>query len=73
MSKIKTNDPKLQAILDMNKDVGELDGVKEKPNVELMEDDYMGYLMGDSDARMDRFSNDVSEWEDVEDGDWVLD
>ena len=34
---MKTTDPKLQAILDMNKDVGTLDGVKEKPNVELME------------------------------------
>ena len=71
MAKTKI-DAKLQAIIDMNKDVGELDGVKENPNVELMEEDYMGYLMGD-DGRMTKFSNDLSEWDDVEDGDWVLD
>lgn len=70
MSKII--DPKLQAILDMNKDVGTLDGVKEKPNVELMEDNYMEYLLG-NDSYDDYVSNDVSEWDDVEDGDWVLD
>lgn len=68
----KTIDPKLQAILDMNKDVGTLDGVKEKPNVELMEDNYMEYLLG-NDSYDDYVSNDVSEWDDVEDGDWVLD
>ena len=68
----KTTDPKLQAILDMNKDVGTLDGVKEKPNVELMEDNYMEYLLG-NDSYGDYVSNDVSEWDDVEDGDWVLD
>ena len=68
----KTTDPKLQAILDMNKDVGTLDGVKEKPNVELMEDNYMEYLLG-NDSYDDYVSNDVSEWDDVEDGDWVLD
>jgi len=69
---MKTKDPKLQAILDMNKDVGTLDGVKEKPNVELMEDNYMEYLLG-NDSYDDYVSNDVSEWDDVEDGDWVLD
>jgi len=69
---MKTTDPKLQAILDMNKDVGELDGVKEKPNVELMEDNYMEYLLG-NDSYDDYVSNDVSEWDDSEDGDWVLD
>ena len=69
---MKTTDPKLQAILDMNKDVGTLDGVKEKPNVELMEDNYVEYLLG-NDSYDDYVSNDVSEWEDVEDGDWVLD
>jgi len=69
---MKTTDPKLQAILDMNKDVGTLDGVKEKPNVELMEDNYMEYLLG-NDSYDDYVSNDVSEWDDVEDGDWVLD
>ena len=68
----KTTDPKLQAILDMNKDVGTLDGVKEKPNVELMEDNYMEYLLG-NDSYDDYVSNDVSEWDDSEDGDWVLD
>tara|TARA_R100001230_G_C5553003_1_gene80036 strand:+ start:218 stop:430 length:213 start_codon:yes stop_codon:yes gene_type:complete len=68
----KTIDPKLQAILDMNKDVGTLDGVKEKPNVELMEDGYIDYLLG-NDSYDDYVSNDVSEWDDVEDGDWVLD
>jgi len=68
----KTIDPKLQAILDMNKDVGTLDGVKEKPNVELMEDNYMEYLLG-NDSYDDYVSNDVSEWDDSEDGDWVLD
>tara|TARA_Y100001938_G_scaffold150089_1_gene239562 strand:+ start:1258 stop:1470 length:213 start_codon:yes stop_codon:yes gene_type:complete len=68
----KTIDPKLQAILDMNKDVGTLDGVKEKPNVELMEDNYVEYLLG-NDSYDDYVSNDVSEWDDVEDGDWVLD
>ena len=69
---MKTKDPKLQAILDMNKDVGTLDGVKEKPNVELMEDNYMEYLLG-NDSYDDYVSNDVSEWDDVEDGDWALD
>tara|TARA_A100001515_G_scaffold71797_1_gene57190 strand:+ start:122 stop:331 length:210 start_codon:yes stop_codon:yes gene_type:complete len=69
---MKTKDPKLQAILDMNKDVGTLDGVKEKPNVELMEDNYVEYLLG-NDSYDDYVSNDVSEWDDVEDGDWVLD
>lgn len=69
---MKTTDPKLQAILDMNKDVGTLDGVKEKPNVELMEDNYVEYLLG-NDSYDDYVSNDVSEWDDVEDGDWVLD
>jgi len=69
---MKTTDPKLQAILDMNKDVGTLDGVKEKPNVELMEDGYIDYLLG-NDSYDDYVSNDVSEWDDVEDGDWVLD
>jgi len=68
----KTIDPKLQAILDMNKDVGTLDGVKEKPNVELMEDNYVEYLLG-NDSYDDYVSNDVSEWDDSEDGDWVLD
>ena len=68
----KTIDPKLQAILDMNKDVGTLDGVKEKPNVELMEDGYIDYLLGNY-SYDDYVSNDVSEWDDVEDGDWVLD
>ena len=56
----------------MNKDVGTLDGVKEKPNVELMEDNYVEYLLG-NDSYDDYVSNDVSEWDDVEDGDWVLD
>ena len=69
---MKTKDPKLQAILDMNKDVGTLDGVKEKPNVELMSDNYVEYLLG-NDSYDDYVSNDVSEWDDVEDGDWVLD
>ena len=64
-------DAKLQAIIDMNKDVGELDGVKEKPNVELMEDNYMGYLLGEQGYETD--ATDVAEWNDVEDGDWVLD
>tara|TARA_B100002019_G_scaffold281746_1_gene286160 strand:- start:860 stop:1072 length:213 start_codon:yes stop_codon:yes gene_type:complete len=68
----KTIDPKLQAILDMNKDVGTVNGVKEKPNVELMEDNYVEYLLG-NDSYDDYVSNDVSEWDDVEDGDWVLD
>ena len=68
----KTTDPKLQAILDMNKDVGTVNGVKEKPNVELMEDNYVEYLLG-NDSYDDYVSNDVSEWDDVEDGDWVLD
>ena len=72
MSKIKTSDPKLQAILDMNKDVGELDDVKEKPNVELMEDDYMGYLLGGNE-RYTEVSDGMGDWDDVEDGDWVLD
>jgi hypothetical protein len=72
MKMSKTIDPKLQAILDMNKDVGTLDGVKEKPNVELMEDGYIDYLLG-NDSYDDYVSNDVSEWDDVEDGDWVLD
>jgi|TARA_B100000085_G_scaffold178383_1_gene162721 hypothetical protein len=69
---MKTKDPKLQAILDMNKDVGTVNGVKEKPNVELMEDNYVEYLLG-NDSYDDYVSNDVSEWDDVEDGDWVLD
>jgi|TARA_B100000035_G_C20581136_1_gene371148 hypothetical protein len=69
---MKTTDPKLQAILDMNKDVGTVNGVKEKPNVELMEDNYVEYLLG-NDSYDDYVSNDVSEWDDVEDGDWVLD
>ena len=56
---MKTKDPKLQAILDMNKDVGTLDGVKEKPNVELMEDGYIDYLLG-NDSYDDYVSNDVS-------------
>ena len=68
----KTIDPKLQAILDMNKDVGTVNGVKEKPNVELMEDNYVEYLLG-NDSYDDYVSNDVSEWDDSEDGDWVLD
>ena len=71
MAKTKI-DAKLQAIIDMNKDVGELDGVKEKPNVELMEDDYMGYLLG-GDERYTEISHGTEEWDDVEDGDWVLD
>ena len=70
---MKTTDPKLQAILDMNKDVGELVGVKEKPNVELMEDNYMEYLLGNDGTSARYESNDVSDWDDVEDGDWVLD
>ena len=69
---MKTKDPKLQAILDMNKDVGTVNGVKEKPNVELMEDNYVEYLLG-NDSYDDYVSNDVSEWDDSEDGDWVLD
>ena len=69
---MKTTDPKLQAILDINKDVGTVNGVKEKPNVELMEDNYVEYLLG-NDSYDDYVSNDVSEWDDVEDGDWVLD
>ena len=69
---MKTTDPKLQAIRDMNKDVGTVNGVKEKPNVELMEDNYVEYLLG-NDSYDDYVSNDVSEWDDVEDGDWVLD
>ena len=69
---MKTTDPKLQAILDMNKDVGTVNGVKEKPNVEPMEDNYVEYLLG-NDSYDDYVSNDVSEWDDVEDGDWVLD
>jgi len=69
---MKTKDPKLQAILDMNKDVGTVNGVKEKPNVELMEDNYVEYLLG-NDSYDDYVSNDVSEWDEVEDGDWVLD
>jgi len=69
---MKTKDPKLQAILDMNKDVGTVNGVKEKPNVEMMEDNYVEYLLG-NDSYDDYVSNDVSEWDDVEDGDWVLD
>ena len=56
----------------MNKDVGELVGVKEKPNVELMEDDYMGYLLG-GDERYTEVSDGMGDWDDVEDGDWVLD
>jgi hypothetical protein len=66
----KKIDAKLQAIIDMNKDTK---AFKEKPNTETVEDDYMGYLMRDNDERMTKYSNDVSEWDDIEDGDWVLD
>jgi len=39
--------------------------------VELMEDNYMGYLLGEQGYETD--ATDVAEWNDVEDGDWVLD
>ena len=41
--------------------------------VELMEDNYMEYLLGNDGTSARYESNDVSDWDDVEDGDWVLD
>jgi len=69
MSKII--DPKLQAILDMQDDV--LDDKKViKENIGNMNNDYMGYLLGDYDATSEPDGGYV-EYNDMEVEDYYLD